>query len=346
MKVSRPYQQIQQVLDTISKQVLSFLRQRAPGRIETIRLAVYLVFSFMGILGMPLHFAFNVMGDSQLPLYLISIVVWLWTIVILLLFIYNKMSLGKAFFFHAVGAQLLECAGIIYLAASGQPASYPVHEDILFNETVCFTVFLLTCMGLMKNAPTCTYFILLITMAASYVINPAVMQSQMVIVFVFFMTCVWIYMILLRITMMSTRQELDDYKQFQNSVLDTLNMSKVEMVALVQICRQSDADHPVDYGGLDKFSRRTRDNLIRLGSYLKQEHSSKLKDLASAFPQLSVTELEVCRLVIKGMTLKEIAVATNKKLGNIGTVRGNIRRKLGLLPEEDLRETLLRRLKD
>lgn len=65
-------------------------------------------------------------------------------------------------------------------------------------------------------------------------------------------------------------------------------------------------------------------------------------DLSDALPQLSPTELEVCRLVLKGMTQNEIAIAMNKSMSNIGTVRGNIRKKLQLEPNEDLREVLLK----
>lgn len=66
--------------------------------------------------------------------------------------------------------------------------------------------------------------------------------------------------------------------------------------------------------------------------------------MSDRLPQLTPTELEVCRLVLKGMSQKEIAVATNKSLSNIGTVRGNIRRKLGLGTNEELRDGLVRRL--
>lgn len=66
--------------------------------------------------------------------------------------------------------------------------------------------------------------------------------------------------------------------------------------------------------------------------------------MACRLPQLTPTELDVCRLVLKGMSQKEIAVAMNKSQSNIGTVRGNIRRKLGLGTNEELRDELVRRL--
>ena len=81
-------------------------------------------------------------------------------------------------------------------------------------------------------------------------------------------------------------------------------------------------------------------------AYLQNERRDKIVDLSTIFPQLSPTELEVARLILKNMTLKEIAVATEKSLSNVGTVRGNIRKKLGLSPGDDLRDFILARIKD
>ena len=79
---------------------------------------------------------------------------------------------------------------------------------------------------------------------------------------------------------------------------------------------------------------------------MQNERRDKIVDLSTIFPQLSPTELDVARLILKNMTLKEIAVATEKSLSNVGTVRGNIRKKLGLSPGDDLRDFILARIKD
>ncbi len=255
------------------------------------------------------------------------------------------MSLGRAFFVSAVFTQTVECAAIIYMAATTRHAPGMAYEHILLNELVCVTNFIITCMGLLKNAPTCTYCIFFISLSIAYTINPTAVGSQFIVFFVLLMTCAWIYMIMLRIAANDTSRELSDYKQTQDSILDMFSMSKVEMIALMQMCRRTDSDRPVDYANVGKLSRHTRDNLILLARYLEQEKSNRLDDLAQTFPMLTPTELDVCHLVLKGMTLKEIAVAMNKKIGNIGTVRGNIRKKLELDANDDLREALAKRLK-
>lgn len=335
-----------QAFSTLRQRFRIFFSRRTHNRIEATRLAVFLLSTLLPIIGMPLHFFFGVIGDnSQLPLHFVSIVIWVATIAILMLYIYNKVSLEWAFFTSTVFAQFMECAAIVYMAVMARQAPDLAFENIVLNESICFTIFIITCMGLMKNAPTCTYFIFLVTLGIAYAINPAAVASQFIVVFAFVMTCVWIYMITLRMAATNTSRELNDYKQVQDSILDMFSMSKVEMVALVQMCRQSDNDRPMDYTNVGKLSRHTRDNLILLGEYLEKKKSERLDDLAMAFPMLSPTELDVCRLVLKDMTLKEIAVAMNKKLSNIGTVRGNIRKKLELDSNDDLKEALAKRLK-
>lgn len=64
-------------------------------------------------------------------------------------------------------------------------------------------------------------------------------------------------------------------------------------------------------------------------------------NMSAAIPTLTPAELSVARLILKGMTAREIAVATRKSASNVSTVKGHIRKKLGLDPEEDLREALL-----
>lgn len=65
------------------------------------------------------------------------------------------------------------------------------------------------------------------------------------------------------------------------------------------------------------------------------------KDMHERFPMLTPTELDVCRLVEQGLTLKDISTALGKSVSNVSTVRGNIRKKLGLAQDDDLRSALL-----
>ena len=58
-------------------------------------------------------------------------------------------------------------------------------------------------------------------------------------------------------------------------------------------------------------------------------------------PMLTPAELDVCRLVEQGLTIKDISIALGKSVSNVSTVRGNVRKKLGLAQDDNLRSVLL-----
>ena len=49
--------------------------------------------------------------------------------------------------------------------------------------------------------------------------------------------------------------------------------------------------------------------------------TNERKDMRERFPMLTPAELDVCRLVAQGLTLKEISSALGKSFSNVSTVR-------------------------
>ena len=82
-------------------------------------------------------------------------------------------------------------------------------------------------------------------------------------------------------------------------------------------------------------------NIINVASQIEQMQANERKDMRERFPMLTPAELDVCRLVVQGLTLKEISITLGKSVSNVSTVRGNIRKKLGLEQDDDLKKTLL-----
>ncbi len=81
--------------------------------------------------------------------------------------------------------------------------------------------------------------------------------------------------------------------------------------------------------------------MINVASQIEQMQANERKDMRERFPTLTPAELDVCRLVVQGLTLKEISITLGKSVSNVSTVRGNIRKKLGLEQDDDLKKTLL-----
>jgi transcriptional regulator len=57
------------------------------------------------------------------------------------------------------------------------------------------------------------------------------------------------------------------------------------------------------------------------------------------FPELTPSEIEICRLVILGKGLKEVCRELSKVESNITSQRRHIRIKLGLQPSDNLKKS-------
>lgn len=209
----------------------------------------------------------------------------------------------------------------------------------------CHIAIWFVCVGLVPLAPTLVLGMYLVSIGVAYVICPSVMVNQFVLLTSYYMVGIWLYFLITRRLVSSAARDMKGYKQFQDSVLDMFHMGKAELVSIIQLCRGAGRRDEMYGKMLANLSEQTCYNLIAIGAYLQNERRDQATDLAAEFPQLTPSELEVVRLILKDMTLKEIAVATGKSLSNVGTVRGNIRKKLGLSPEDNLRDWLLAELK-
>ena len=83
-----------------------------------------------------------------------------------------------------------------------------------------------------------------------------------------------------------------------------------------------------------------REYLDLIESNLKSLTSSLSSSLAHEFQQLTATELEVVQLVMRGKSSKEIARTLSRSTSTIDFHRNNIRAKLGLQRNQNLRAYL------
>ena len=136
------------------------------------------------------------------------------------------------------------------------------------------------------------------------------------------------------------QQENKDYQDTHNSILTAFNMNQSELIAYLQICRAKEPNNQHVDMLLSQLNEQSKHNLIHAAMVLKKRHDAQQLELSKCFPSLTQTELEVSRLVVEGKTLGEIALIMGKTTTNVSTVRGNVRKKLGLHPNEDLEEKL------
>ncbi|MDY6269853.1 MAG: helix-turn-helix transcriptional regulator [Prevotella sp.] len=317
------------------KKIEQFFKKRAATQWEMVRLSIFIIGSLMALLGLPLQ---PLIGILHADLIIMSAVMWCFVLLWMVLFLLGKLPLNTSFSASVLCSQTITSLRIIVLAATAYKGC---DMSIIINEIISFSVLLLSSMAMIRQSTINVWIISVVGMVAAYVINPAVVRVQTMVLIIFLETFLLGYALIVHQVVKSTKAKFYKYKDQQTSImLDMFNMSHVEMTALMQLSRDKSQYSQMNKDIVEKLTEQTQRNIIKLGQYLSADKRDKRIDIGHIFPDLSLTEQEVCRLVLKGYTLKEIATAMNKSTSNISTVRGNIRKKLGLEKEDDLKSFL------
>ena len=289
------------------------------------------------VLGVPMHII-GLIGRCDVALYTLSTLLWVSTGVVFVLYLMQRMSLRVAISTFGIVTQLVESARIVYMAME-RPAGF--EETIVFNQIISLALIIYLVMAAVRHIPSIVALMSIATIVAAYLCTDKAISRQIVVIFIIveIFTCVLGDMI--RRGIRNLQRENDDYHTTQNRLLSIFHMTKTELLAYLQLGRgggKSDRDIN-DF--FDHIGERTEANLIRAVEQRVALRKMKHADISATFPNFTPTEREVCRLIIGGKTIVEIAAILNKNTNNISSVRIHIRKKLGLATGKDLREALI-----
>lgn len=313
-----------------------FLDRRSHNWQQRMCLITFLMLSLSVVLGVPMH-VIRMIGRSDTTLYTISAMSWAATLVILVMYLTQRMRLTVAISSFGILTQLAESARIVYVAME-RPDGF--EETIVFNQVISLALIIYMVMAAVRHMPTILAIMSIATITSAYLYTDGEINRQIVVIFVIveIFTCILGEMI--RRGIRSMQRENADYHSTLNRVLSTFHMTKTELLAYIQLGRgeQSDKDITDFFNRLDE---RTEANLIRAVEQRVAQRKMQHADISAVLPTLTPTEQEVCRLIIGGKTIIEIASILHKNANNVSSVRIHIRKKLGLATGKDLREALL-----
>ena len=222
----------------------------------------------------------------------------------------------------------------------GNGASDGFEETIVFNLVISLALIIYMVMAAVRHMPTILALMSIATITSAYLYTDGKINRQIVVIFVIveIFTCILGEMI--RRGIRSMQRENADYHSTLNRVLSTFHMTKTELLAYIQLGRGEQSDKDItDF--FDHLDERTEANLIRAVEQRVAQRKMQHADISAVLPTLTPTEQEVCRLIIGGKTIIEIASILHKNANNVSSVRIHIRKKLGLATGKDLREALL-----
>ena len=130
----------------------------------------------------------------------------------------------------------------------------------------------------------------------------------------------------------------------EEELLQVLRINKKQIKAYVALAKEQhdvkQTEHLLDLLG-EASQKNVIDNVLQ---YIQTRELSK-QNLERVFPELSSSEREICYLILQNKKLSEIGILLNKTESNITTQRGNIRKKLGMNPSDNLQKVLENRIR-
>ena len=314
-----------------------FLDRRSHNWQQRLCLITFLMLSLsVVVLGVPMHFI-GMIGRCDTILYTISAMSWAATLTILIMYLTQRMRLTVAISSFGILTQLAESARIVYVAME-RPDGF--EETIVFNQVISLALIIYMVMAAVRHMPTILALMSIATITSAYLYTDGEINRQIVVIFVIveIFTCILGEMI--RRGIRSMQRENADYHSTLNRVLSTFHMTKTELLAYIQLGRGGQSEKDIN-DFFDHLDERTEANLIRAVEQRVAQRKMQHADISAIIPTLTPTEQEVCRLIIGGKTIIEIASILHKNANNVSAVRIHIRKKLGLAAGKDLREALL-----
>lgn len=321
-----------------SRFLTRFVQERSHDKEERIRLLVFLTGTSILLLFMLLHIT-GCIGLGHVFLKTLSWILLTTTTTIILLFLQKRISLIQACTLYGITAQLLESARIVFLAYE-RPPGY--ETMIVGNQIGSYTILLYLALGFVPKAPIYVTTMSLGSLLFAGFYDGGAINLQLMTLFILLNINTCILAHISQRGLHDIQRESHGYQATQADILRAFNMSQRELLAYLQLCRAQQADSQNTTLFFDQLNEQSKRNLIQAVTVLKEKREACLQKFAETYPQFSKTELEVCYLVKTGKPLGEIATIMKKSPSNISTVRGNIRKKLGLHKDEDLRKRLLK----
>lgn len=118
-------------------------------------------------------------------------------------------------------------------------------------------------------------------------------------------------------------------------------ITKEEQSAIDMLINLNKSDKEKVYSLLSRLSSTHQEELLNnIKDYYHQQYIETI-NLLSICPSLTPSEVEICKLILIGKSLKEICFILHKTPSNITSQRTHIRKKLNLVKQDDLRTSLM-----
>ena len=142
----------------------------------------------------------------------------------------------------------------------------------------------------------------------------------------------------------SLNDENKDLHQQTRRMSENFDLTPEQLNALVELSAEASPTKERQAELFELLGAKAKHRLFQRVSEVLNSRRTQLDLLERMLPELSQSELMICRLILRGKRLSEICMLLGKSKSNVTCQRAHIRAKLGLKPEDDLKNKLLERL--
>lgn len=326
-------------LRRLSEAYTAFANSREKGLIGRQRLAVYFYSSMIIAVGIPLNL--TGLTGPETPVYaMLNSVHLLLTLGLFAAYWRRKISLTGTLGALLLVTQAEISAEMIFSALN--PSDYRMMLQVS-DMILSAVVIMLALVAYLRHVP------LLICGAAlgTYLICVLITESPSMRNFALLFILIFSLITLLGNRLVRNVRELEleneVLREEEHAMLELLQLNKKQIFAIAELAK-GEADE-IRAGELfNAIGKKAKQNLYRSVRWqMTQEHTAS-GIIERAFPELTPSEREICRLILQGKKLDEMCQTLGKTRGNITSQRTHIREKLGLNRKDDLKSVLQKRM--
>ena len=264
------------------------------------------------------------------------------TILLSIAYLTKKLSVAQTISTMTLSTQVFISVDTLYCAL--MPSLSNSLMVILINMLILSanTIVSLACY-LIRTTQVMTFIAFATYIACVFITNDSALKDYF---FILLLILIFISIVGFRIAKNAKRLESENQtlKEDEAELLHILRLNKMQVKAYIKLAREQRSTEQTTHL-LDLLGEKSQRNLIaNITEFMRQKETENNK-IAETLPELTESEREICQLILRNKKLGEICTILNKTESNITTQRGNIRRKLGLHPTDNLQKALMQRMK-
>lgn len=143
-------------------------------------------------------------------------------------------------------------------------------------------------------------------------------------------------------TIRAIQEENNSFKDMQKNIQKTLGMSDEQLKAYIDLSHQDMHEIETNKKLINAIGTAASTAIKKNVAYILEQEKIDYENIEKALPMLTASEIEICRLILQGRKLREMSEILGKTPSNITCQRANIRAKLNLEKTDNLRDALLK----